>query len=126
MSRISPVGFLLIIFTVTATVIGQLLVKKGMLQVGASPSHVVLIPKFLFRAFTNIYVVIGILCALLAAVSWTIAVSRIDLSVAYPFLSLGLVLVLALSGFVFGETVPINRWIGVLVVCVGLVIAARN
>ncbi len=126
MSRISPFGFLLVAITVAATVIGQLLVKKGMLQVGASPSEVALIPKFLFRAFTNIYVVVGISCALLAAVSWTIAVSRIELSVAYPFLSLGLVLVLALSGVVFGETVPSNRWIGVLIVCIGLVVAARN
>lgn len=126
MSRISPVGFLLIFFTIAATVIGQLLVKRGMLQVGASPSHLALFPRFLLRAFTNFWVIVGILCAIFAAVSWTVAVSRLDLSVAYPFLGLGLVLVLALSSVFFGESVPITRWAGVAIVCVGLVIASRN
>jgi multidrug transporter EmrE-like cation transporter len=125
-SRISPVGFLLIFLTIAATVVGQLLVKRGMLQVGASPSHLALLPRFLLRAFTNISVIVGILCAILAAASWTVAISRLDLSVAYPFLGLGLVLVLALSSVFFGETVPLSRWVGVLVVCIGLVIASRN
>lgn len=126
MSRISPVGFLLIMGTVAATVVGQLLVKKGVLQIGASPSQLALLPRFLFRTFTNFYVISGVVCAMVAASCWTVAVSRLDLSVAYPFLGLGLVLVLALSGVFFGETVPLNRWLGVLIVCVGLVIAARN
>ncbi len=63
---------------------------------------------------------------MLASLTWTIAISRLALNVAYPFLSLGLVLVLVCSGLFFGEAVPLNRWIGVAIVCVGLVIAACN
>ena len=126
MSRISPLGFLLILGTIAATVAGQLLAKKGVLQVGASPAHLALIPRFLLRIFTNVYVLCGVACGAIAAMCWTVALSRIELSVAYPFLGLGLVLVLVFSGLFFGEAVPLNRWLGVLIVCVGLVIAARH
>jgi uncharacterized membrane protein len=46
--------------------------------------------------------------------------------VAYPFMALAIVLVLALSGALFGEIVPLNRWMGVAIVCVGLVVAAGH
>ena len=39
---------------------------------------------------------------------------------AYPFMALAIVLVLALSPLVFGEQVPVIRWFGVLIVCIGL------
>ncbi len=126
MPKLTPAGLLIIFFTVAFTVIGQLLVKKGMLDVGASPAQFAMLPQFIWRAFTNLYVLAGFLCALLAAVSWIVAISRLDLSVAYPFLGLGIVLVLALSGIVFGEAVPGNRWLGVIIVCVGLIVAARG
>lgn len=126
MTRINPAAFVFIFGTIAFTVIGQLFVKKGMLQVGVSPAQFALLPRFILRAFTNPYVIIGILCAILAAISWTVTVSRLDLSVAYPFLALGLVLVLALSGVFFGESVPMNRWLGVLIVCIGIVVAARG
>jgi uncharacterized membrane protein len=41
-------------------------------------------------------------------------------------MGLAIVLVLALTPLVFGERVPLTRWLGVLVVCVGLWIASRN
>lgn len=124
MPKLTPAGLLIIFFTVAFTVIGQLLVKKGVQEVGTSPTSTALLLAFVWRVFTNPYVLLGIMCAMLAAVAWTIALSRVALSVAYPFLGLGIVLVLALSGVVFGEPIPASRWIGVAIVCVGLVVAA--
>lgn len=111
--------------TVLFTVVGQLLVKRGMLQVGVGPERVAALPAFVLRAFSNPSVVLGLGCAVVASACWTVAIARAELNVAYPFLGLGIVLVLALSGALFGEVVPIQRWIGVLVVCVGLFIASR-
>jgi multidrug transporter EmrE-like cation transporter len=111
--------------TVALTVVGQLLVKQGMLHVGSSPTRVSLLPRFFWRTFTNTYVIMGLLAAVFAAVSWTLAVSRENLSVAYPFMGLAIVLVLTLSGAFFGESVPMHRWIGVAIVCLGLFVAAR-
>jgi multidrug transporter EmrE-like cation transporter len=112
--------------TVSFTVIGQLLIKYGMLQIGSNPEQLALLPRFVWRAFTNHFVVLGLGSAVLGAACWTVAVARADISVAYPFMGLAIVLVLALSGVLFGEEVNVWRWIGVLVVCLGLVIASRS
>lgn len=125
MPKITPFGLLFIALTIAFTVAGQLAVKKGMLQVGSSPTEIGALPRFVVRAFTNPFVVIGLVCAVAAALTWVVAVSRADLSVAYPFLALATVLVLVFSGLVFGEAVPVQRWIGVLVVVLGLIIATR-
>ncbi|MCW5858791.1 MAG: hypothetical protein KIS63_10900 [Caldilineales bacterium] len=112
--------------TIFFTVLGQLSLKAGMLEVGAVPGDLAALPAFLGAAFTNVKVVVGLASAVMAAVLWMGAVSRSDISFAYPFMALAIVLVLALSGVVFGEQVSTGRWLGVLIVCLGLIIAARS
>lgn len=124
-TKFTTLGLVCIALTVAFTVAGQLLVKAGMLQVGDSPSQVTSLPRFVIRAFLNPLVIFGLICALCAAATWTVAVSRSALSLAYPFLALATVLVVVLSGLIFGEGLPLNRWIGVIVVCAGIVIATR-
>jgi multidrug transporter EmrE-like cation transporter len=119
-------AWVFLLLTVLLTVAGQLMVKRGMLQVGSSPEQLNLVPGFVYRAMTNPSVVIGMGCAVGAAISWTIAIARADLSFAYPFMALSIVLVLALSGLLFDEVVSFQRWIGVAVVCLGLVLASRS
>jgi multidrug transporter EmrE-like cation transporter len=125
MTRVSPMVMLFIALTIAFTVVGQLFVKKGMLEVGSSPADVTLLPRFVLQALTNLRVMFGLACAVVAAISWTVAISRSDLSFAYPFTGLSAVLVLALSGALFGESVLLGRWLGVGIVCLGLFVAAR-
>jgi drug/metabolite transporter (DMT)-like permease len=119
-------GWASLMLTVLLTVVGQLLVKRGILQVGSSPEQLSLLPRFLWRVMTNPSIVIGLGCAVGAAASWTVAIARADLSFAYPFLGLSTVLVLALSGVIFDEFVSLQRWIGVVVVCLGLILVSRT
>jgi multidrug transporter EmrE-like cation transporter len=123
---VTRLSWIFLFLTVGLTVAGQLLVKWGIVQTGASPERLLLLPRFVLKAFSNVYVLLGLGCAVAAAACWTVAVSRADLSVAYPFMGLGIVLVLALSGVIFGETVPLHRWLGVLIVCLGLIVASRR
>ena len=118
--------YLLIAATISFTVAGNLLIKAGMLDVGILPSQAGAVPGFFFQSFTNPKVIAGLAMAFLAAMAWMGAVSQSEISFAYPFMSLTVVLVLLLSGLLFGESVPMNRWLGVVIVCLGLVIAARG
>jgi multidrug transporter EmrE-like cation transporter len=52
--------------------------------------------------------------------SWMMALSKLKLSMAYPFLGLATVLVLVCSSLIIGESIPLLRWVGVGVVCLGL------
>lgn len=120
------IGAAFLALTVIFTVVGQLLVKRGMLQTGVAPDRLGSLPGFVLRAFGNPSVFVGLGCAVVASACWTVAISRAELNVAYPFLGLGIVLVLVLSGALFGEVVPIQRWIGVAIVCLGLFVASRG
>jgi len=113
--------FLMLAFTVA----GQIFVKQGMLEVGSTPSNLSQIPEFMLRALTNIRVVLGFGCAFLASLCWLVAISRTELSFAYPFTGLSIVLVLTLAPTFFGEVVPLTRWLGVLIVCAGIWVASR-
>jgi multidrug transporter EmrE-like cation transporter len=63
----------------------------------------------------------------LSAVVWLFVLARIDVSVAYPFVSLGFVVTMVLGCLLFGEAFTIRKILGTLVVMAGvyLVAAAR-
>ncbi len=126
MNRESPMAMLFILLTIVFTVIGQLLVKQGMREVSTTAAQNPAVTQLIGAALTNLKVVLGLGSAVIAALSWMVALSHSDLSFAYPFMGLPIVLVLALSGVLLGEAVPVGRWLGVAIVCVGLFLAARS
>ena len=123
--RPSLLALIFIFLTVGFTVLGQILVKQGMLAVGKSPADPSALPAFALAALTNTRVVLGLGCAVVAALAWIVAISRSNLSFAYPFMALTVVIVLALSGVIFKEPIPANRWVGVAIVCLGILVASR-
>lgn len=119
-------GLVFIFLTIALTVAGQLLVKHGMTQLGKAPADVKALPLFFLKAVFQPANFLGLSSAVLAAVCWMGALSRCDLSFAYPFMALAIVLVLALTPMIFGEHVSIKQWAGVALVCVGLWIGAQG
>lgn len=117
--------FAFIALTIAFTVAGQLMLKIGLLKIGGVPQSTGAWPSFFFGALLSPLVIAGLMLAVAAALSWMAAVSRSNLSFAYPFTALAIVLVLALSGVLLGERVPITRWIGVAIVSLGIWVASR-
>ena len=126
MNRPSPMALIFILITIIFTVTGQILVKQGMLELGPSPTQAPELVNFVWKALTNPRVILGLASAVIAALAWTVALSHSDLSFAYPFMSLAIVLVIALSPLIFHEAIPWTRWLGVVIVCIGILIASRS
>ena len=61
-----------------------------------------------------------------SALAWIAVLSRLDLSVAYPFLALNFVLVTLVARFFLGESVPPLRWLGILVIIGGILLVAKS
>ena len=122
----SPLAYVLIAVTIAFTVTGQLLVKHGTQQLGSFPRSLAEAFPFILTALTNVWILVGLGCAVMAALAWIGAVSLSEISFAYPFMGLAIVLVVALSPLVVGESVPAARWIGVALVCAGLFITTRT
>lgn len=115
--RFNELKFLYIISCVVFTVIGQLLIKKGAIDLKSAPS---------FWAYGyNIFIISGFMAAFAAAVSWIRAVQHYQLSYAYPFMSLSFPLVAILSLVVFNEQVRPNQWLGLSIVLFGLYLGSR-
>lgn len=62
----------------------------------------------------------------LSAVVWLFALSRVELSFAYPFAALGYVIIVLASLTVLHESVPPLRWAGVALIIAGIVLVART
>ena len=60
------------------------------------------------------------LCALVAMLVWMYVLKHYEFSVAYPLLSISYIIGLLSAQFVFHEVVPLTRWIGVVIVMVGV------
>lgn len=117
---------ILVLIPILIGAFGQIFLKKGMLQVGGfALRNTNLVHKFI-EIFMNPWVLFGFLCYFLSSLLWLIAISRIQLSIAYPMLSISYILVLVASWFLFNEPVTIARWTGVLVICFGVFLISRS
>jgi multidrug transporter EmrE-like cation transporter len=68
----------------------------------------------------------GLVCYAVSVVVWIVALSRVDVSIAYPMLSIGYVINALLAWWLFGESVTAQRWLGIAVIIIGVVLVARS
>jgi drug/metabolite transporter (DMT)-like permease len=115
-----------LLFATVLGVVGQLLLKQGMLQLGAVQLDSTSIPATIWRMATSPYVFGGLLVYGIGTFFWLVFISRVPLSYSYPFISLGIVFGLLAAWGIFHENVPPLRWIGMLVVCLGVMLVARS
>lgn len=106
--------------------VGQLILKYGVSKLGEMPTKIDDGAVFLFRALLNPLVILSLILAFVAALAWIAAVSKVELSFAYPFTSLGYVLVLLFSSLILKEQIPMMRWIGVFIIGIGVFIVSRS
>jgi drug/metabolite transporter (DMT)-like permease len=72
------------------------------------------------------WIVVGVLAAFLAGLSWMSAMTKLELSFAYPFISLSFVLVFVFSALLFHETVTASKVIGMLLIIAGIIVTGRG
>lgn len=116
----------LILFTVLTNAAAQIMLKRGMLSVGGFSMAGGSAVDFLLRTFLNPYVFTGLCIFVISMVSHLIVLSKVELSFAYPFLSLAYVVVAAYAFFVFQEDVSAVRVGGIALICAGTVLIAHS
>jgi multidrug transporter EmrE-like cation transporter len=111
--------------TIVLTVYGQLIVKWQVARAGALPARLGDKVEFLARLVTNPWMISVFLAAFVAALAWMAAMTRLELSRAYPFVSLSFVLVLALSAVFFDEALTVAKVLGIALILAGLAVGSR-
>jgi len=110
----------LLLFAVISAATGQVMLKHGMQVASARVADSG--GSLAVRAATSPWVLLGLVVFGISAVAWLAALSRVPLSVAYPFNALGYLVILTASVVVLHERANVLTWVGSLLVVSGLLI----
>jgi len=116
----------LILAVVTTNALSQILLKHGMNTIGNFEFSRGSLMSMLPVVALNPFVIGGLAVLVFSMGLHLMALSRVELSFAYPFLSVSYILVLFAGYFLFGETVNASRIIGVALICGGTFFIARS
>ena len=118
-------NYLYIFGCIAFTVYGQLILKWRMTQQGHLPLELTEKVLFLAKALIDPFIISGFIAAFVASLFWMAAMTKFELSTAYPFMSLAFVLVLLFSAFLFREPITIGKILGMVLICAGIMVTAR-
>ena len=116
----------LILFTVLTNAAAQIMLKKGMLALGRFDFDAAGLAGALPRVVFNPYIFFGLVTFVISMCSHLLVLSRVDLSFAYPFLSLAYVVVAVYAWLFFQEDLNAYRIAGIAFICVGTVLIAQS
>lgn len=116
----------LILFTVLTNATAQIMLKKGVMALSNFEIGFSGITSILPRVLFNYFILIGLLIFVISTVSHMLVLSRVELSFAYPFLSLAYVVVTGYAYFFFEEDVNAYRILGISLICLGTVFVSRS
>ena len=122
----NPISFTCIVIGVLLNACAQLLLKAGVNAVGhfdITPANILPVG---FRIATQWPIIGGLTCYVVSVVVWIVGLSRVDVSLAYPMLSLGYVVNAFAAWYLFGEVLSVQRLVGIGIILVGVVVLARG
>jgi multidrug transporter EmrE-like cation transporter len=117
-------SYLLVALTILFTVYGQIVIKWQVLQAGALPDGLAAKAPFVLRLLLNPWIISALLAAFLAAVCWIGAMTRLELSQAYPFMALNFILVTLLAAWFFSEPITLPKLTGLGLIVLGLIVGS--
>jgi multidrug transporter EmrE-like cation transporter len=122
----NALSFSLVVTGVLLNAAAQLMLKAGTNAIGVFEfaSHNVV--PIGWKIATQPYILGGISCYVVSVVVWILALSRVEVSMAYPMLSIGYVVNAIAAWYLFGEAVTAARLAGIGIIVVGVFIVARS
>jgi multidrug transporter EmrE-like cation transporter len=78
------------------------------------------------KVASNPFIVGGLACYAVSVVVWIMALSRVEVSLAYPMLSIGYVINALAAWYLFGEALTAQRMVGIGTIVVGVFLVARS
>ena len=102
-------NLLLILTGVLLNAAAQLVLKKGMSQIGTIQVDINAILTMILKVSTNLYVWTGLLFYVISFIVWLMVLSRVEVSYAYPFLSIGYIIAAFVGYFYFGESMTLQK-----------------
>jgi multidrug transporter EmrE-like cation transporter len=105
---------------------GQLLLKAGSRAIADVPFSFANSWTLAERMALNPPILAGLACYVVSVVFWILALSRVDVSIAYPMLSIGYIVTAVAGWLLFAEAVSVTRVAGIFIIIAGVWLVARS
>jgi undecaprenyl phosphate-alpha-L-ara4N flippase subunit ArnF len=120
-------GYWYIFGTIFFTVYRQIILKlrismKAQLPENGTSKEII---TYFVQLFLDPFIVSGFAAAFVASLFWMAAMTKFEITFAYPFMSLAPALVLLLGIWILGETFTIGKLIGLFIIIIGLIVTIK-
>ena len=119
-------SFNLVLLGVLLNAAAQLLLKAGTNAIGHFTFSTENILPIGMKIASEPHILGGLVCYVVSVVVWIMALSRVEVSIAYPMLSIGYLVNAIAAWYLFGEAVTLMRMTGIGIIIVGVYIVARS
>jgi multidrug transporter EmrE-like cation transporter len=117
---------MLILLGVMLNAAAQLLLKAGMTEIGHFEFSLANVIPVGFKVAGNIPILSGLAAYVLSVAVWLLVLSRVQVSYAYPMLSIGYVVNAIAAYFLFGEALSIARVTGIFIIIAGVYLVSQS
>jgi multidrug transporter EmrE-like cation transporter len=123
---VTLLNFLLIVIGVLLNAVAQLFLKAGTTAIGGESMFSNGAGQAVLNVATEPHIIAGLGCYVVSVGVWIVALSRVDVSIAYPMLSIGYVVNAFAAWYLFGEAITPAKMAGILVIIAGVYIVAKS
>ena len=117
-------NILMILGSVLLNAVAQLLIRKGMLCIGAV--GVTNFIQNIWAMATNLWLWGAMASYAVSILMWMSVLSKVEVSFAYPFLSIGYIFAAVFGYMLFNEDLSMVRILGIIVICIGVILISRS
>lgn len=119
-------GYFFIALMLALTLYGQFVLKWQVSISGSLPLDAQGQLNYMWRMLYSPWVLSGFAAAFLASLCWILALTKLQLSQAYPFTALTLVLVMLISAVFFGEPMTAGKIAGSILIVAGVCVVSLS
>jgi len=126
MYRLNLHALMLAVICILLVTGGQILLKLAIVWSGGMPVLEIGIAGLFRKCMAVPYIFFGFGLYAISAILWLEVLSKLDISVAFPMVSLTYIGTLFIGRFLFNEPVNLCRVVGVLLICSGVFFVIRS
>lgn len=119
-------GYFLVFLVVILTAYSQLIIKWQVLIAGPFPDLWADQIWFLFRLAVSPWIISAFLAVFLSFLAWAVALTKLDITRAYPLTTLSFVIVMLSGGLLFHESLTIPKLLGMTLIVVEIVVGSQG
>jgi multidrug transporter EmrE-like cation transporter len=119
-------AFALVMTGVLLNAVAQLALKASVSDTGIINLDMQSLISSAASLATNLWLWVGLICYAISVVVWILALSRVDVSIAYPMLSIGYIVNALAASQLFNEPLGIGKVVGIGIIIVGVYVLARS